>query len=38
MENDVRRFATGLALVGWTVLLLQFYLTTTHQMAEGHGF
>jgi len=38
MENYVRRFATGLAIVGWTVLLLQFYLTTTHQMAEGHGF
>lgn len=34
----MRRFATGLAIVGWTVLLLQFYLTTTHQMAEGHGF
>ena len=38
MENYVRRFATGLAIVGWTVLILQFYLTTTHQMAEGRGF
>jgi hypothetical protein len=38
MENYVRRFATGLASVGWTVLLLQFYLTTTGQMAEGRGF
>jgi hypothetical protein len=38
METYVRRFATALAVVGWTVLILQFYLTTTHQMAEGRGF
>lgn len=38
MENYVRRFATALAVIGWIVLVLQFYLTTTHQMAEGRGF
>ncbi len=38
MQPRTRRFATLLAAVGWTALVLQFYLTTTHQMAEGRSF